>query len=291
MSPGRLDRRARIMGAEMLDPLQVTELAAVGLAAGVLGGLLGVGGGLVMIPAMALLLGDAFGPGSFHLYKLAAITTSVVLSIPATLRHLRARAIISAMLRSTLPLAVIGVAVGVALSSSPLFVVEQTRNLRRAFGVFLEIVVVIQVLMQILTMRGDPALTDRCPLPTRRWLHGLVVGLPTGLIAGFLGIGGGVWAVPAQAVLFGIRLRHAIANSSLMIIFVAGATVIVQSLALSRMPGLSPAAAWWLTLILAPTAIGGGWLGAGLTHRISTTWLRLVFNGLLALTGIQLMRG
>ncbi|TWT41033.1 Sulfite exporter TauE/SafE [Phycisphaerae bacterium RAS1] len=274
-----------------LSPAQLSELACVGLAAGLVGGLLGVGGGLVMIPAMALLLADAFGPGSFHLYKLAAIATSVVLSIPATLRHVRAGAIMPDMLRSTLPLAVIGVAAGVALASSPLFVGGQTHNLRRVFGGFLELVVAVQVFQHVRAARGEPSLVDCCPLPTRRLLHGLVVGLPTGVIAGFLGIGGGIWAVPAQSLLFGIRLRYAIANSSLMIIFVAGATVIVQSLAVSRMPGLSAGSAWWLTAVLAPTAIAGGWIGAGLTHRISTAWLRVAFNGLLAVTGVQLMRG
>ncbi|MCK4341047.1 MAG: sulfite exporter TauE/SafE family protein [Phycisphaerae bacterium] len=265
-------------------------LLAVGLAAGLIGGTLGVGGGILMIPAMVIFLGDqAYGPNSFHVYKLAAISTSIVLSVPAIVRHSRARAIVYPMLPGILPLAAVGVVIGVFAAS--LFVDEQTRLLRQSFGVFLEFVVLFDVYQEWRALRGSEHFRSTCPMPNRRTLIGLVVGLPAGIIAGLLGVGGGVWAVPAQRQLLGIRIRNAIANSAVAILGIA----IVTSAALSysihqfRDDHVSPLNGYWLTLWLAPGALIGGWFGASLTHRLPVRWLRYAFQVLLAMTGLKLM--
>ena len=263
------------------------ELIAIGMAAGLAGGLLGVGGGIVMIPVMYLLLGDHFGPNSFHLYKLAAIGTAIAISTLAVIRHNRAKAIVYRMIPSIVPLAVVGVIVGVAGASR--LSGDLTHVLRRIFGGFLEFVVLFNLYQTWRAARGDAVVCDRCPVATRRVLIGLIVGLPAGLIAGMLGIGGGVWAVPAQRMFLGVRLRNAIANSSSMIVAVAAATAATQSIAVANMQGVNVADAWWLVLWLAPGAVVGGWCGAGLTHRLPTRWLRHAFHALLVTAGIRLM--
>ena len=267
--------------------IQCLELLAIGATAGVLGGLLGVGGGLVMIPAMVLVLGNHFGADSFHLYKLAAITTSIVLSIPAAIRHNRARAIVHRMLIGIVPLAVIGAIIGVLAARC--FAGEYTHWLRRAFGGFLELVVLFNLYQARRTARGQQTLGNTCPMPQRRWLLGTVVGLPAGLVAGLLGIGGGVWAVPSQRLFLGIQLRNAIANSSCMIIGVAIATATAQSIAVTTMPPLRALDGWWLSAWLAPGALLGGWCGAGLTHRLPIHWIRHSFHLLLVVTGLRIM--
>lgn len=267
--------------------IQVAELIGIGTVAGLVGGLLGVGGGLVMIPAMWWLLGNHYGVDSFHLYKLAAITTSIVVSIPAAIRHARARAIVRELVYSALPLSAVGVGIGAAIAfglSGP-----HTATLKRLFGGFLELVVAFNLYQGWRNSRDDTALRDTCPMPNRRTLVGAVVGLPSGIIAGLLGIAGGVWAVPAQHLLFGVRLRNAIANSTTMIVVVASVAAAVQSVAVSRMAGLHPVDGWWLTLWLAPGAVIGGWCGAGLTHRLSTRWLRHIFHAFLVVSGARLL--
>lgn len=273
----------------MLDtaPLHLAALLAIGLSAGLLGGLLGIGGGLVMIPAMLIFLGDLYGPGSFHVFKLAAIATAVVVSLPAATRHHRARAIVYPVLRGVLPLALAGVVIGVVVAAR--FAGEHTHALRRLFGAFIECLVVWNLYQARRIRHADATLVSSCPCADRHAVFGLVVGLPAGLIAGLLGIGGGAWAVPAQRMFLGVRLRNAIANSSCMIVVVAGAAAAAQTLAVARMPELHPAAGWWLALWLAPGALAGGWCGAGLTHRIPTRRLRQAFYLLLAVTGIRLM--
>lgn len=274
----------------MLDAFtswQIFELLLIGAAAGMLGGLLGVGGGVVMIPALAFVLENKFGPESFHLYKLGAITTTVVLSGPAVWRHYKAGAIVPAIVRDALPFAIVGVVGGVLLSG--LFVDEQTRILRKIFGGFLVAVVIFNIIQRRNEIKNEYNTADHCALPTRYWLFGGVVGFPAGLIAGFLGVGGGVWAVPSQRLALGVRLRNAIANSSTIILPVAVVTSLVLSISISQRTELSIWAGYLIAACLAPSALLGAWLGAGLTHTLPLKWLRMAFHVLLLVAGLRLM--
>ncbi len=322
------------LGMAGLSAPQTAAMLGVGLLAGVLGGLLGVGGGLVMIPAMFLLLGQHYGQNSFHLYKLASIAVSIVLSIPAALRHARAGAIVRGFVPPMAAGGLAGVVVGVAAAG--LFTGPQTLLLRRAFGGFMLAVVAFHVYQTRLRGRAaagadDPAdkrdrrdlntadlttpgltapdlttpdrrengaggerAADRresCPTARRKMLLATVVGAPAGLIAGLLGLGGGVWAVPAQYMGLGVQLRNAIATSACTIVFIALGTSVAQSVAVAAMADLSVAEGLLLAAMLAPGALLGGWLGAGLTHRLSTRRLRLAVDVLLVLTGMKLLWG
>jgi uncharacterized membrane protein YfcA len=275
-----------LLGGAELDLYLTTTLILIGLLAGVLGGLLGVGGGLVMIPAMLIVLGDHYGPGSMHEYKLAALGAACVLSIRAARRHAQAGAIAFTLVPAITVGAVAGVAVGTALAG--LFADEHTHVLRRLFGGFMLLVVASSLWRERLDHGAGPRRTS-CPGPACRWQYACWVGLPSGVISGFLGIGGGVWAVPMQHFSFGVRLQNAIANSSCMIVAVAAAAAAAQSVAVGRMPGLAVADGWILAAVLAPGALLGGGIGAALTHKINTRWLHQAFHILLTLAGLRLL--
>jgi len=70
------------------SPLDYSVLALIGLAAGALGGLLGIGGSIIMIPALAIFLGD-----DQHLYQAAAMVVNIAVALPAAIRHKRAGAL------------------------------------------------------------------------------------------------------------------------------------------------------------------------------------------------------
>lgn len=270
-----------------LEFLQLICLPLIGLIAGVLGGLLGIGGGLVIIPALLLVLGKPFGEGSLHIYKIAALATAIVLSIPAARQHLKAGAVVHRMLPALEAFGVLGVIVGVAVAS--LLSGSQTRYLQLVFG----IAMIAFVASNIWLTRVRPATGSRdgaiCPTP-RRWLRiGVQVGLPAGVVSGLLGIGGGAWAVPAQTMLLGIRLPNAIANSTCMIAGVALAAAILKSVSVARMADLQWTSGWMLAVWLAPGAAFGGAIGGRLAHRIPTKHLRTAFLVLLLLTGIRLL--
>jgi len=137
------------------DALHLLLLPVIGVVAGLLGGLLGIGGGIVMIPAMLLLLPEDLYGGRdqrLHVFQLAALATAVVLSAPAAKRHAQAGAIVPAMLWGIIPAAVIGVAGGVALAS--LFVGEYAHLLRRIFGGFMVLAAAADIWWRRAAQRG-----------------------------------------------------------------------------------------------------------------------------------------
>lgn len=265
-------------------------LPLVGLAAGVVGGLLGIGGGVVMIPALVVVLGDErYGMNTFHTYKLAAIATSMVVSIPAVMRHARAQVIVWRIIPPVLAGATGGIVAGVALAST--LVGEYTALLRRIFGAFLELVVLLSIWEQQRREHSEHLAVTSCPLPSRALLYAALVGAPAGVLGGLLGVGGGVWAAPVQRQVLGIRLRSAIANSAAMIIGVSAISSILLTITASQMPppAIPPWRGWMIAGLLSPGAVAGGWLGADLTHRLPLGWVRAVFLVVLAVVGARLM--
>ncbi len=274
--------------ANPFSALLVAGLVAAGVAAGFVGGLAGVGGGLVMIPVMIFAVGDRYGPEAFHLFKLASISTSFVLSIPAAARHIRARAVLRGFVPAMAPGALAGTLAGVVAAgtlSGP-----QTHWLTRAFGVLMILSVGLRSYVELRAVRGDAYVTRACPTPRRFAFLASVIGAPAGLVAGLFGVAGGIWAVPVQNLL-GILLRNAIANSTVLVGLVALVTACSQSLAVAQRPSLHLADAFLLAACLAPGAMLGGWIGAGLTHRIPTRWLSRGLNVVLVLTGLRLAFG
>ena len=272
----------------------VLELIGTGVAAGLVGGMLGVGGGIIMIPALTLLLGadehGLFGVEGFHVYKLGAIATSMLLSLPAIQRHRRARAIVPALVKSIVPLAVIGVVVGVVLTRQ--FSRDDTITLRKIFGGFLLAVAAFNLAQQWWLGERADALQRSCPSGRRAWLYGLVVGSPAGFLAGLLGIGGGVWAVPVQRMGFGVRLQNAIANSAVAILPIAAMTTVMMSWRVATADtNISVWAGYLIAACLTPGALVGAWFGAGLTHRLPVQTLRAAFQILLAVAGWRLLTG
>lgn len=269
-------------------PLQLFALLAIGVVTGVLGGALGIGGGLVMIPALVFLLGTTYGPDSFHVFKLAALATAIVLSLTAIRQHVRAGAIVWPMVFAIVPLGLVGIAIGTVVAR--FFTGDATALLRRGFGVFMILVVIVNVIRQVRAGRAAQQLDGRaCPVATRTTLIGTAVGLPSGIIGGLLGVGGGVWAVPVQTEVLGVRLPNAIANSACMIVGLAAGGAVAQTIAIASMPGLPLWEGWWIALWLAPGALLGGWFGGMLAHRIPVKALRYAFYVLLVITGVRLM--
>jgi uncharacterized membrane protein YfcA len=96
-----------------MDALDLTALVALGFVAGVAGGLLGVGGGIVFVPALAVFA---------HLSQLEAVATSLVaIVLVAVVGTLRQREYGNVRLREGLIIGVLsplGVVAGVVLANA-----------------------------------------------------------------------------------------------------------------------------------------------------------------------------
>ena len=125
-----------------MTPLELAELVAIGLGAGVLSGLLGIGGGLVMVPAMALILGF-----DQHVAQGTSLLVIIPAALSGTVTHYRNGRV---SLRDAGFLAAGGV-VGAVLGSLLALSVDEA-VLRKLFAGFL-----ILVALQIILGRGRRA--------------------------------------------------------------------------------------------------------------------------------------
>ena len=259
-------------------------LALIGLAAGLFGGLLGIGGSIVMIPGMTELLGP-----QQHLYQAAALIVNFFVAAPALWQHLRARAVDGSVLRGLIPSAVLAAVAGVACSELSVFRGGRSVYLTGLFGCFLFYVAGRDLLNFVASRR---ARTTR-PVerkPVSLWRAALLVGLPTGFVSGLLGVGGGVVAVPLQRRFCRVPLRTAIANSAASIV---GLSLVGASFKHYALAVAHPEIEWYqpasLAIFLIPTAIIGASIGGRLTHVLPVTWVRMAFIGLLVVAGFRMV--
>ncbi|MHC4717911.1 MAG: TSUP family transporter, partial [Planctomycetota bacterium] len=123
-------------------------LALVGVIAGLLGGLLGIGGSSVMLPAMVWILGAARMVNGepveqIHQYMAAAMIVNFLLIIPSVAAHLRNKAVWSRVWLFMAPAALLGIVLGVRLSFW--FRNDRATYLRWGVGVFFIYVVLNNV--------------------------------------------------------------------------------------------------------------------------------------------------
>ena len=260
-------------------------LALTGILAGVLGGLLGVGGSSVMLPAMVLILGarNAHGTEQIHQYMAAAMIVNFLLMLPSVLAHARSKAIWRRVWQYLAAGALLGVVLGVQLSFR--FRDEAAKEvLRCCVGAFFLYVVGHNIYRLVRSRRADglPKETvERYPA----WRK-LAVGLPMGVVAGLLGIGGGSLAVPAQQIVLKMPLRNAIATSSATIASIAWLGALLKNAQLGDHGTVARSLA--LAGCLAPTAMLGAYLGGKLTHSLPLRIVRFAFIALMLLSALTM---
>lgn len=261
-------------------------LMLIGLLAGGVGGLLGVGGSIVMIPALT-----EFGGPNQHLYQATAMIVNFFVVVPAVIRHHRARVIDWRSVRRLLPPAIGAVVIGVGASEMAFFAGTGERYLQAGFGLFLLVAATLD-LFRLFRPHQDanPSALPGKKTDSLSWRFALAIAIPTGLIAGLFGVGGGLVAVPLQRRLLGVPIRQAIANSAAVIIATSFAGSITKNYAyLSTHEGSY--APLYMAGVLIPTAMLGSWIGAYGTHRIPVRGVRIAFLGLLLVAAIRIIHG
>jgi len=260
----------------MFDPTTIALIALTGLFAGLLGGMLGVGGSVIMIPAMVVLFGQGTRDPGFnqHLYQASAMLVNVCVVLPALLRHARAGAVMPNALKLILPGAMVFILIGVWLSNLPIFAGAQGALwLGRLLAIFLVYVIIVNV-RRLIAGRSEAMGVSQVTVG-----RSTAVGASMGTVAGLMGIGGGAIAVPMQQMLLKLPLRHCIANSTAIICITAGFGAVAKNATLPAESSVVDSLA--LAGLLAPTAIVGGYVGGSLTHRLPLTAVRVAFIMLL----------
>lgn len=173
----------------------------IGLLAGLLSGLFGVGGGTVIVPFLVLFL--TFNQRLAAGTSLAAIVPTATVGVISYALHDSVAWIPGLLLAAG---AVVGAQIGTWMLPRLSLTV-----LRWAFVGFL-VAVIVSLFLVIPSREAELALT---------WLSGtglVVLGVVTGVLSGLIGVGGGIVVVPALMLLFGTSDLVAKGTSLLMMI-------------------------------------------------------------------------
>ncbi|MBN2456857.1 MAG: sulfite exporter TauE/SafE family protein [Sedimentisphaerales bacterium] len=257
----------------------------IGFVMGLFGGLLGIGGSIVMIPALVLFFGIGQGQKQ-HLYQASAMICNFFVASSAVLAHKKTKVLMPQIIKLLIPLAVAGVILGVLFSNLSFFAGTRSYILTRIFGGFMLYVAGYNCL-KFFDKREDDTGLDTSNIRQSVSLTTLV-GLASGFAAGLLGIGGGSVCVPLQQVTLKMPIKRAIANSAATIILIAAIGATLKNATLAQ-HGLAITDSIKIAIMVIPTAILGGFIGARLMHIMPKNIVRIAFILLMLAASYRLL--
>ncbi|MDQ3348188.1 MAG: sulfite exporter TauE/SafE family protein [Acidobacteriota bacterium] len=271
----------------VVTPALVAIVMAAGALAGSLGALLGIGGGVFLVPFLNAVLGMDFKVAA-AISLVTVIATSSAVSAGTTGRNL-------INLRLGMVLEVASAAGGVAAATTVAYVSDLA--LERGFAVVAALTAILMLSQLerrnvILDTSLDPGTLGgrfydeesgaTVIYRVKRLPAALGVSFLAGNVSAAFGIGGGILKVPALNAWCGVPIRAAAATSSLMIGVTAVASVPIQYAHGFVSPPLAAAAV--LGVLLGSRA--GLWFGG----RARAKWLKLLMAVVLAAVSIVYLR-
>jgi len=244
-----------------------------GVAAGTLGGLLGIGGGIVLIPILRFCVGlsPAFAAGT-------CVTAVFCTTLSGSIRHHRLG---HTDLRSTLPVMGAGVVTTAGFSWLFLWMSFHEHWLDLGTGIVFSLISARMILEGVLEGRGRTTEQARPRMLEGALLNKIVIGAAGGVLPGLLGIGTGGILVPAFALILKAPIKTAIGCS--LVCFSANALI---SSAFKLSQGFVNAT------FAVPACAGtllGAWLGATLNRNSPSAILKVMFGTVFAYVSLKFL--
>jgi uncharacterized membrane protein YfcA len=254
---------------------------ALGAVAGLAAGMFGIGGGVVIVPVLALVFAaQGFADGvSMHLAIGTSLATIVVTSISAMHAHHRRGAVQWRVFRQMVPGVMLGALLGAVVADF-----LPARALRIVFGAF-ELAVALQIGLDLMVspqrkLPGQPTMT--------------AAAVTIGAMSSVVGIGGGTLIVPFL-VWCNMSIRRAVATSSAcgLPLSAAGAVgFVAMGWSDVTLPAWSTGYLYWPALGgIAAASLLFAPLGATLAHVLPVVTLRRLFSAVLAVLGVLMLLG
>ena len=252
----------------------------VGLGGGFVGGLLGVGGGIIIVPVLFLLFSQS-GQYPSELVLLVAVATSlaciVFTSASAAYAQIKGRRVLWSVVKRLLPTVLVG-----SILAGYLAPMLQPELLRIGFAVFITLVALIMYF-------------DWKPSPNRQLPEGIraaPIGFGAGLIAGLAGIAGGNVIVPTL-VFFNVPAHQATATASTLGVPIAAAGALSYMLLAPALAPTYPGLLGYVDLQAFVFIVVGSVLAAPLgvkfAQRLPAATLKRVFSLMLVLVAIRMV--
>jgi len=262
------------------EPLLILELATLGLCTGFLAGLLGIGGGMIMVPFMTIILTNR-GVAPELTIKMAIATsmaTIVFTSISSVRAHHKRGAVRWDLVQKLAP----GIVLGGMLASMGVFALLKGSSLAIFFALFVG-------------FSATQMFLDKKPPPSREipgTLGLLGAGSVIGFLSGLVGAGGGFISVPFMTWV-NVPIHNAVATSAALgfPIALASATgYILSGLNLEHLPPYSLGYIWLPgLLVIASCSVLTAPLGAKAAHKLPVKRLKRVFASILYLLAAYML--
>ena len=254
-------------------------LLAVGAFAGVLAGLLGVGGGIILVPAFFYVF-QGLGYGNAELMQVCLATslaTIIVTSIRSVSAHHKKGAVDWGILQGWAPGIVIGAVIGFFIASS-----LRSTTLQAIFGT---LAIIVGLYMTF--GKSHWRVGDEMPRGVARAILSPVIGF----LSVLMGIGGGSFGVPTMS-LYNVPIHRAVATAAGFGVIIAVPSVIgFLTVDLNAPPPFTVGAvnlpAFFLVILM--TLITAPW-GAALAHRMDAKPLKRAFGVFLILVALNMLR-
>jgi len=265
----------------MLEPQLILELAVLGLCTGFLAGLLGIGGGMLMVPFITLIMtGRGVSP---DLSVKVAIATSMATIIFTSVSSVRAHHKRGAVRWDVVWRLAPGIVMGAAVASMGVFSVLKGSSLALFFALFV-------------AFSATQMLLDRKPAPSRT-LPGtggqLAAGGVIGFLSGLVGAGGGFVSVPFLTWC-NVVIHQAVATSAALGFPIALANVVGYVIAGQSVEGLPSGALGYVYLpalaVIATASVLMAPLGVKAAHAMPVKQLKRVFAFILYLLAAYMLR-
>ncbi len=255
---------------------------AVGVVSGFLSGLFGIGGGIIMVPLLFWLLPhwgllqDTAVPMALG----TSLASAACFAFSGALGHLK-RGLID---WRRVPWLITGGVMG-AMGGSTLATSLGGMVVKKAFS-FLLFFACYRMIFSSFNKREGKA-------RERRGIAFFSIGLATGLVGSFFGVGGGTVAVPLMVLIYSFPTLEAIATSSAIIPAIAGAGALAYVFHGWGKPGLPPYSLGYVNVLVWGLLVAGGFwasqLGVWVGHRVGGTPLRRAFGVLLFFMAVKLL--
>ena len=266
-----------------LEPLLIFELALLGVGTGFLAGLLGIGGGMLMVPFITIIMVSR-GVAPDLAVKIAIATsmaTIIFTSISSVRAHHRRGAVRWDIVKRLAP----GIVVGSIIGSLGVFALLKGSYLAIFFGLFV-------------SFSATQMFLDKKPKPTRQMPGAagqFAAGGVIGFLSGLVGAGGGFISVPFMTWC-NVAIHSAVATSAALGFPIAVANVlgyVVSGWNLQDLPAGSFGYIWLPALaVIAVCSFFTAPLGAKAAHKLPVGKLKRVFASILyVLAAYMLWKG
>lgn len=263
-----------------MSPALVVELALLGVGSGFLAGLLGIGGGMLMVPFLTFLLSKQ-GVQADLAVKMAIATSMATImftAISSVRAHHKRGAVRWDIVKTLAP----GIVLGSLLASLGVFALLKGAYLAVFFGLFVG-------------FSATQMFLDKKPKPQRQ-LPGtpgrLAAGGAIGFLSGLVGAGGGFVSVPFMTWC-NVAIHNAVATSAALGFPIAVANVAGYVLAGRGVADLPPGALGYVWLpalgVIAVASFLTAPFGARAAHALPVAMLKRVFASVLYLLAAYML--